>query len=764
MTLGPGSRLGRYELLAPIGAGGMGQVFRARDARLDRLVAVKVLAHELALDAEMRQRFERETRAVAALSHPNILAIHDVGDEQGILYAVMELLEGETLKQRLRKGTLPVTAVHQIALQIAGGLAAAHGRGVVHRDLKPENVFLEARGTVKILDFGLARMHQADRSTDDDTRGRHQTRPGIILGTTLYMSPEQARGVATDHRTDIFSFGVVLHEMLWGTLPFTGATTADIVSAILREDVPARTHADGMGASLDAILRRCLQKHPEDRFQTSSDLVLALEGAQPDAITGHVSVEPIAPALPDPRRSVAVLPLVDMSPAHDLEYLCDGIAEEIISALMKVPGLRVAARTSAFRFKGAAEDIRAVGHALNAGAVLEGSVRMAGNRLRIITQLINVEDGYQLWSERFDRTLDDVFAVQDEVARAVADALRLTLTSGMSRNLLAGRPEDPEAYTLYLKGRHFWSKRTEEGLRKSLTCFQSAIDRDPLFGRAHAGLAESYVTLGLYGVVDPNEVMPRARAEAQSAIDIFGPSASAYATLGCVQGMYDWAWDEAEGSFRKAIDAGPDAPSAHHWYAINHLVPRGRFEEAEAELRYALAADPLSPPISATFGLRSYFAHRYEAAIEELSGTLAFEGTFATAHLFLGLTLAEMGRFDAALEQIDRAIQLTQGSPEMRAARGYVAARAGMTTRAQDVLDALEAAAAERYVSPSLFAQVYSGLGDRPAALDWLEKARDIRAADLAWIAVRPVFDQLHDEPRFQAIRRSMHLEHVAVR
>jgi eukaryotic-like serine/threonine-protein kinase len=767
MSIGPGSRLGRYELLATIGTGGMGEVFRAQDTRLGRRVAVKVLNAELSRDADMRQRFEREARAVAALSHPNILAIHDVGDERGVLYAVMELLEGETLRRRLRAGALPIAAVHAIALQVARGLAAAHEKGVVHRDLKPENVFLETRGTAKILDFGLARIDPAGRSTDDETRVSHETRAGVILGTTQYMSPEQARGLATDHRTDIFSFGTVLHEMLWSAHPFAGPSLADVVSAILREDVPPRAVGEaGPAAALDRILRRCLQKRPEERFQSAEALLLALEGAEPEAVTGQLSADLVAiAAVPhETRPTVAVLPFADMTPARDLEYLCDGIAEEIINALMKVPGIRVTARTSAFRFKGAAEDIRTVGQALNASAVLEGSVRAAGNRLRISTQLINTEDGYQLWSERFDRTADDVFAVQDEIAREVTNALQLTLSSGASRRLVAGRTDDPEAYTLYLKGRHFWSKRTEEALQKGVACFESAIERDPRFANAHAGLAETYVTLGLYGVLDPREVMPRARAAAESALEVFALSPGALATLGCVQAVHDWAWTEAEQSFTRAIDAGGDGPSAHHWYAINYLVPLGRFDEADRHLRRALDADPLSAPISASIGLRAYFAGDYDQALADLSGTLAFESTFSAAHLFLGLSLAELGRHDAALAEIDAAMRLSGGSPEMHAATGYVSARAGRPDRAREALDTLTALAARRYVSPSLFAQVHAGLGDTTTALEWIEKARDGKAADLGWIAVRPVFDSLRAEPRFAAIQRSMHLDHVRVR
>jgi serine/threonine protein kinase len=449
MPLRPGTRLGPYEVLALLGAGGMGEVYRARDTRLNREVAVKVLPERLAGEPEALARFRREAQAIAALSHPNILAIHDFGE---VAYAVTELLEGETLQARLGKDLPSIRETIDYALQIARGLMAAHARGVVHRDLKPGNVFITSDGHVKILDFGLARFSERAGSTEElSTVSRHTT-PGVIMGTVSYMSPEQVRGQSADHRSDVFSLGVVLYEMLGGHRPFQGDTGADTMSAILIQAPQDLSRLrPGIPPSLDRVVRRCLEKAVGDRFQSSRDLVFALETIS-DARAPATSV-----AAPDRSHSIAVLPFTNMSPDPEQEYFCEGIAEEIINALTKIEGLRVASRTSAFQFKGKAQDIRRIGAALNVKTVLEGSVRAAGKRLRITVQLVNVDDGYHLWSERYDREMEDVFAIQDDIASSIVDALRLRLAT--ARTAESRRPADLEAYQLYLKGQHHWYRR-----------------------------------------------------------------------------------------------------------------------------------------------------------------------------------------------------------------------------------------------------------------------------------------------------------------
>ncbi|MGA7991281.1 MAG: protein kinase, partial [Thermoanaerobaculia bacterium] len=456
MALSRGSRLGPYEILAPLGAGGMGEVWRAHDGRLGREVAIKILPEALGSDAGARARFAREARAVAALSHPNVLAIFDVGEDSGIAYAVTELLEGENLRAHLAGGPLAPRRAADWALQIAEGLAAAHEKGIIHRDLKPENVFVTRDGRVKLLDFGLARREEA-ASDDAKTLTRSLTTdPGTILGTAAYMAPEQARGIPADHRSDLFSFGAVLWEMLAGRRAFSGTSAAEVLASVLRDQPPPLAEAGGLAGALGEVAKHCLEKDPALRFQSARDVVFALHAAESAVSRPVVTPPPSRP--PDGGPSVAVLPFRNLSPEKDSEYLSDGLSEEIIHALMKVETLHVAARTSSFAFKDKSEDVRAIGERLGVRSVLEGSVRQAGGRLRVTAQLIDVTSGYQLWSERFDRTLDDVFAVQDEIARAIANTLRVRLFGGDSTPRAAA-PRDPVAYDLYLRGRFFFNRR-----------------------------------------------------------------------------------------------------------------------------------------------------------------------------------------------------------------------------------------------------------------------------------------------------------------
>jgi serine/threonine-protein kinase len=458
-----------------------------------------------------------------------------------------------------------------------------------------------------------------------------------------------------------------------------------------------------------------------------------------------------------------VLPFVDMSLEKRLDYFCDGMAEEIINALTKVPGLRVIARNSTVQLTHIAQDVCRFGAAMGVGTVLDGSVRTAGNRLRVITRLTNTADGYHLWSERFDRILDDVFAVQDEISRTVVEVLRMRVSPGtLGSVLLPGTPgtRDVDAYALFLKGRHHWNKRTEGDLRKGLTYFQASIEKDPCYAEAYAGLAEAHATLGLYGAAPAHDVMPKARIAARQAMDLAGTLSSPLTTLGCVDAVYEWEWSRAERHFRRALDLNPGHPSAHHWYAINYLVPLQRFGEAETELRKAFEADPLSLSIRTSFGLRSYFAHRYAAAYDELLETLELDAGFATARLFFGLTLAEMARYEDAIRELETAIQSSGGSPETIAAVGYAFGRAGNIDRARRALAELIALSNQRYVSPSLVAEVHAGLGDTESALEWLGKAGEARAPELAWLATRPVFDRLRSEARFHALQEKLGQPH----
>jgi serine/threonine-protein kinase len=740
----PGTQLGRYVIVTRIGAGGMGAVFRARDTVLGREVAIKVLPDGLRHDARARARFEREAKLLAALSHPNVLSIHDFGDVQTVSFAVMELLEGATLRDALRHGPFAPETARLHARAIADGLAAAHARGIVHRDLKPENIFLPSTGPLKILDFGLARYDSASGGQAAETV--LVTQPGTVLGTLAYMAPEQAHGLEGDARSDIFAFGAVLFEMLSGSPAFARRSPAETLTALLTQD-PAPLPAAAWG--FKPVVDCCLQKEPAQRYQSASMLIAALDAVVEPASGSAVVTGPVVLAGPAPLSSIAVLPFSDMSAEKSLEYLCDGIAEEILLALTKVSGLRVVARSSAFRFKGTAEDVRSVGRTLGVAAVLEGSVRAAGDQLRVVTQLVETSDGYHLWTERFDRRLDDAFALQDEIAAAVAATLRVKLQGASGITPPLPTPRDPETYSLYLKARHHWNRRTEVDLLRSVEFFIACIERDPDYVQAQAGLAEAYVTLGIYGARPPHDVMPIAREFAERALAASRQLAGALAADGCVLALYDWNWDEADRRFRAAIDTLPGASGARSWYAMSVLAPRGRFEEAEAELGRALELDPLSASISTSLGICAYVSGRPDLAVQRLNEVIALDKQFPLAHQYLGLSLSALNRHVDAIEAAGRAIELSGSSPEAVASAACIDARAGRKASAEAHLSQLVSLASTRYVSPCLVAQVHAAMGAEADALLWLEVAMSDRSADLAWVGVRPMFEPLAGRPEF---------------
>ncbi|HXT19995.1 MAG TPA: protein kinase, partial [Thermoanaerobaculia bacterium] len=587
MPLATGTRLGPYEILAPLGAGGMGEVYRARDGRLAREVALKILPADLARDPERLERFAREGRAAAALAHPNILAVHDLGSHEGTPFLVCELLAGETLRDRLRAGAPPIETALGWALQLARGIAAAHARGIVHRDLKPENVFLTADGHLKILDFGLAKQVPPDGSGTggDDEATLSLTGVGTVMGSVGYMSPEQARGLAADHRTDVFSFGAIAYEMACGERAFAGATAADTLAAILREE--PRGLADGASGSLPPglvrLLRRCLAKHPEDRYQSAGDLAFDIE-----ALLSAPRQTPAA-AVEDERPSVGVLPFADMSPGRDQDYFCDGMAEEILNALCCVPGLRVAARTSSFQFKNTALDVRMIGQRLGTTHMLEGSVRKAGDRLRITVQLVAVADGYHLWSERFDRELADVFAVQDEIAAKVAAALRVMLSEPLRKQQQAAATRNVAAYDFYLRGRQFFYQSRRRAMEFARQMFEQALALDPDYALAWAGLADCSTHTATWWGNDPAEVR-RADEASRRAVELAPALPEARAARGqalAVAGDLAGAREE----FAAALRLNPNLFEALFFGAFT-AYGEGRLDDAAALYQRAEAARP----------------------------------------------------------------------------------------------------------------------------------------------------------------------------
>ena len=751
----PGEMLGRYQMLEQIGAGGMGVVYRASDKRLKREVAVKVLVEPFGSDPERLASLTQEAQTIAALSHPNILTLHDVGTERGLWYTVTELLRGQTLRARISRGPLHAEEAIEYAIDIAHGLAAAHAKGIVHMDLKPENIMVTDDGWVKILDFGVAKIMSPTPLVDDQMT--RTDRPHFPGGTLAYMSPEQICGERVDPRSDLFALGTIMYEMLAGRHPFQRQSSVATIAAILRDDPPPiASFNTAVSSGLDRIVRRSLKKLPADRFQSAREIRFALEAVRDGRHRLDTAPGTSTAAIRDV-PSVAVLPFSDMSPDRDQECFCDGIAEELIAALTDIPGLRVAARTSAFQFKGQTRDARQIGQVLNVGTVLDGSVRKHKNRVRITVELVGTGDGYQLWSKRFDREMADVFEVQDEIAASVVKTLQGQLTTKVP--VVAPHTRDLDAYTSYLEGRYHWNKRTEDELETSVGCFRAAIERDPAYAVAYAGMADAYVTLGTYGAMPPTEVMSSAKAALEKALEIDPALAEAYACRGCVRSVFDWSWAEGERDFLRAIELNPSYPTAHHWYAINHLVPRARFQAAGEELQRARNLDPLALAIRTSVGMTAYFAEDYNDAVRELLRTIQLDEGFGMARAFLGAAYIELGRYDEARVEMDLALRLCGRTPEILAMLGYFHGRAGDVAAARDVLGELQRLSMARYVSPGRVAQVHVGLGERSEALERLEKAAAEHAADLAWLAVRPVFASLRGEPRFVRLLKQIGLE-----
>jgi serine/threonine-protein kinase len=718
---------GPLEIIREIGRGTFGTVFLAWDPRLDREVALKVLDETRGTDSidQAAAVAIDEGKHLARVKHANVVSVYSAGRFKGKLGVCMEFVKGLTLQQIVEaQGAFGAHEAVLIGVQLCGALAAIHHKGLLHCDVKAQNVIREVGGRIVLMDFGAAALLTSNQHSSRRTRG-----------TPSYLAPEVLEGGVPTVSSDLYSLGVLFYYLVTGDYPVTANSLAGLRDAhashrrrLLRDVRP------DLPSSFVRIVDEVIARDPENRPQSAG----AIESMLQKATGRAVQRGPAAPLA----QSVAVLPFVDMSPTKSLEYFCDGIAEEVINILTPVPGVRVIARGQAFQFKNKPCDLEQIAATLDVGTVLEGSVRAAGDQLRIMATLVDATSGYQLWSQRFDRSLDDTFAVQDEIAAAVVSAVGAQARRRSARG---------EAYNFYLQGRHFWNKRTESSLHRSAVCFRKAIEKDPGYAEAHAGLAEAYATLGLYGALAPGDVMPKAQEEAQKAIDLTGTLSGPIVTMACIKGVYEWAWADAEREFQRALELNPRHPDAYHWYAINYLVPLGRFDEASQMLKDAADADPLSTPIRVSCGLLRYFSRQYVEALKELRYSLELDPDSATSQMFIGLTLAELGRFDEALPELEEA-DGRAASPEMTAAIGYVHARAGRHDEARRALDTLLARSRERYVSASLMAQVHAGLGETARALDYLTQASEERAADLAWLRVRPVFDTLRKEGRLVSL------------
>src|SRR5579871_6580817 len=715
----PGTRLGPYEIVALLGAGGMGEVHKAVDTRLGRTVAIKILF------SEHSARFKQEARAIASLNHPHICTLYDVGPD----YLVMEYVEGAPLHC-----PQPPEDAIRIALQIAGALQAAHSKGIVHRDLKPGNVLLTESG-VKLLDFGLAKVQSPGADVDATLR---QTQAGEILGTAGYMSPEQIEGQPVDARSDIFSFGAMFYEMLSGRRAFAGDTAVSTMAAILhKEPEPLAAHAD-----LVRVVNLCLKKSLPERFQSMTEVIAALEAAKT-----------ISPAETAP--SIAVLPFVNMSGDKENEYFSDGLAEEILNALTKLAGLKVVARTSAFAFKDRNEDIRGIGEKLGATHVLEGSVRRAGARVRITAQLIATVDGCHLWSERYDREMTDIFAIQDEISDAIVNVLRLKLARP-SAQPAAKRPVSPAAFEAYLKGRYYWNKRTEADLSASMEYFELAVALEPNYALAYAGLSDALVLFGIFGVRAPGEVYPKAKAAALKALELDPTLAEAYDALAHVKVSLDWDVLGALQFYQRAIELNPNYSPGRRGYGFLLSVTQ-RHQEAIAQLKLARDSDPLSVPVNAFLGVVLIKARRYEEGIAAARKTVEIEPENPLGHWILARALDAAGVFAEAVAAAEKANALAAGSQPYFAHLAYAYAKNGEREKAWKIVNEMLEQAKTKYVGTYYLGVIYASLGEKDLAMEALEKAYEERNVRLLEV-FDPSLDSMRSDVRFQDLVRRMEI------
>jgi serine/threonine protein kinase/thioredoxin-like negative regulator of GroEL len=786
-----GQTFGHYKISKRIGSGGMGEVYLATDIVAGRKAALKLLPVRFTSDAERLKRFEQEARAVVGLNHPNIVTVYEIGQDHSVHYIASELIEGETLRQRLARGLMQLNEAIDIAIQVASALAAAHGSGIVHRDIKPENIMLRPDGYVKVLDFGIAKLAEsafAEATADGaGSMTLAATNLGSILGTVRYMSPEQACGAQVDRSTDIWSLGVVLYEMLTGHAPFTGDTPKEVMSSILEKEPPSLTrYIRHTPTELQQIIDKTLRKDGKERYPSAHEMLQALKhlrhkleveaelerstaaaswlrwARSPGVLVLGLLAAAFALALPfywhrnpttssPPEKSIAVLPFMDLSQAKDQEYFCDGMSEEILDALAKVEGLRVVARTSSFSFKGKSAEASEIGKKLNVENVLEGSVRREGDRVRITTQLINARNGFQLWSETYERELQGVFALQDEITRAVVGALKLKLAI----SLPIREQRNTEAYDLYLQGLYLSNKGSEKDLREGLTLFQRALEKDPKLSRAWTGIAKIWFYLAdVY--VKPLEAYPASRAAALKAIELDDKDAEAHCYLGEAKRILDWDLPGEEAELERASQLDPNSAPVHFFLALLPLF-RGDVKEGLDLVLKAEQLDPVSPIISYVATAAYLADNRLDDAIVEGQRTRQLDPHYFYLDSALAAAYREKGNYTDAIALYTKAQEETH-LPSSGLAITY--ARTGQQNEARKILDQLLQERPTRYVSPQIIAAIYVGFGDKEEAFRWLELAAAEHSGTLQWIAFLPEFRPLHPDKRFPNFLRRIGVSH----
>ncbi|HUK30913.1 MAG TPA: protein kinase [Candidatus Acidoferrum sp.] len=751
MTFKAGARLGPYEVLALLGSGGMGEVYRAHDTRLNREVALKILPAEKVADEDRKRRFLAEAQAASRLNHPNIVTIYDISEDNGVWFIAMEYVAGATLEQVNAVGGLPLKDAMKYAGEIADALAAAHTAGIIHRDLKPANIIITKEGRVKLLDFGLAKLIEPGVPASEAATATMRTVAGAIMGTAAYMSPEQAEGREIDARSDIFSFGLVLYEMLCGQRAFQRDSWVGTLAAILHDEPrPLREIQAAIPPAIEHHVTRCLRKNPAHRFQTMLEVRQAL--AETGSSRVNSSSATSSGAMGDEAPSIAVLPFVNLSDDKENEYFSDGLAEEIINALSKIPELRVIARASAFAFRDKEKDLRTIAARLKVGTILEGSIRKAGNRVRVTAQLIQVSDESNLWSERYDREMTDIFAIQDEISKAIAGSLRVKF-AGPQRGT-----KNIEAFQNYLKGLYFYQRYNQESLAKARESFEQALELDPGYASAHAGLAVFYFGLGALTIRRMAEMAPLAKSAAEKALAIDPTLSEAHSVLGLVSGAVEYDWKTAEHHYQAAMAVEPVPPLVRVRYALYYLTPLRRFQESVKQYQLALETDPLSMMVHFGLAFAFYCEGRYDEAIEHAANAVDLYPNYWLVHFGLGLALAQKGSLEKAIVSLEASLR---HSPSFTLATGFLAAayaRFGNPSWAGKLMEEVRERGSRQYVSPACFGVYQAAIGQADQMFEFLRAALAERDPYLTRMDAEPYFVPFRSDPRYQDLLARMNL------